>query len=217
MKRINLLFWLLISLNLYSQNEKNTITLIEVFKELPDEFFTHQYGKITTEKRNSVLNNYMQNKKSDTLINFIRFDSFYGDIGLEYEIKLFQNVVAFRVQYSTHLTTEPGRIEFYSYKNKTFKNITHKVLTSFDYRKDNYNKSIIESLVKIYPHSIKKEEANKMLLYYFSGNDTVEIIDNFELHYENCNVEAGLDEKFSTLGLFTKKYIMKKGKFKLVE
>jgi len=217
MKKANLLFCLLISLNLYSQNENNINKLIEAFKELPEEVFTHKYGKLTVEKRNTVINNYIKKEMSDTFINLIRFDSFYGDIGLEYEIKFLRNIVAFRVQYSTHLTTEPGKIEFYSLNNNQLINISHEVLNSFNYWEDNYSKSVCDSLKKLYSDFDNPEAINKSLLYYFSGSDTLTIIENFILHFENGYQNYELDKKYFDGGFFTKKYIIDNGKLRLAE
>lgn len=242
-----IIFLILNSLKANCQDVSNDKVIINIFHLLPDEIFTNRYSELQNPERkliwdlynsgeykvdiNSTFDDYNALKLDFInapnlsniyfLINYedniiIIFDN-RNDIGLEYEIKLFQNVVAFRVQYSTHLTTEPGRIEFYSYKSNKIKNITPKVLNSFNYRKDNYSKSTIDSMEKFYSCSFTKEDANKMLLYNFLESDTVEIVENFILHSENGYNNTGLDEKYFDGGFFSRKYIMKNGKLRLAE
>ncbi len=153
--------------------------------------------------------------------NLIRIMEPYSDAIPTYDIKLFkdnQQIVAVTLKSSDHATTHTDEIVFYKYKNENFKDVTYKVLKSFNYFTDNYSDSTINILNSYYNCDLRGDDVtNKGLLYTFTNSDTVIISESFFDYFIDPNENPGFDEEYFDGEFFTKKYIMDKGKLRLAE
>jgi hypothetical protein len=245
MEKIKYLLFLLLICN-YSlgQHKKSMVNLLEI---LPDSLFNNDYEDIDISELNLIIKLYNNGKyEVDKNSTFYDYDAFhlifkdqdklkylnvlvneqkdymvifdnYSDVASEYGIKEFNDIIGFKVDYSTHLTTEPGRIVFYENKNEKLIDITKDVLNSFNFWKDNYDKYIVDSLIANYRKLFNVSHSTSTLLFKFTTSDTIEISDNLTLQFDSGIDLWKLDSVKFKSEFYTKKYIMDNGKLRLAE
>ena len=229
MRKISVFLVILLSLNSMGQKSQNIDVFTYVFQSLPDslfpEFSKEQRNKILESVRN-MKNEFSSTSKkmAETFIlndkvflsfdfenNLLEFSDSRSDITAYYQLKIFDNknkdVLGFNLNYSTHLTTEAGFIQFFKYYPDNILNITDSVLNSFNYKTDNYSDTTINEFNNIYNWDFRKWAQNEKLVYEFTKSDTIQLVDNLIIF----NIRKMSDVKDNH------KYIMDNGKLRLAE
>jgi hypothetical protein len=223
--------------------KKTRIAVAEIFISIPDSVFSDNIFEIPKEERQLFWEQYKKGEyrniemSTDKVVgeldwffenDFIRralVDEKNGlvrimgpsDTNPVFEIKAFvhskTNIIAITLKYYDFATDVSKKVIFYEFRDHKFINITEEVLSSFNYKKDNYSDTTIKLVSTIYGHDVISNPFNNKLLYRFTCSDTVYITESFF----GIDEDLSLDKKYFDGEFFSKKYIMKRGKLKLAE
>jgi len=233
MKTISAIFLIIFNLYALGQNVSNDKSIIgEVFLSLPDSIVKTSFFELPKSKREVLWNAYKEEVKDNSydkldfyiLVNEkenkIEIVSIQSDQSPRLVIKLFNSgskpIITTAIDYYNGATTSSEGITFYDYKSSKIKDITHKVLDSFNFFTDNFSDSTINILSNYWSSNLR-DGSGPSLIYNFTNGDTIEITNSFFNYFYEERPDPGLDTTYFDGEFYTKKYIMDNGKLKLAE
>ena len=235
MKTISAIFLIIFNLYGLGQNDSNDKSIIgEVFLSLPDSIVKTSFFELPKSKREALWCAYKKEARDnsydkldfyilvDEKENKIEIVSTQSDQNPTLVIKLFDSgskpIISTTFYYYDGATTSSEGIAFYDFKSSKIKDITNKVLDSFNFFTDNYSDSTINILNKYWSSNLRDGSGPCMsLIYNFTNSDTIEITDSFFGYFYDEMPDPGLDTTYFDGEFYTKKYIMDNGRLRLVK